>query len=335
MHQLFPLCLLVAAAVASPATYQMLETSHDKIIRYINNVANTTWKAGRNFHPSEMERINSLFGLDLEMTRAFNKKYLKYKEVVVRDDLPDHFDPTKKWPKCKSLTEVRDQSNCGSCWAFGSVEAMTDRICIKGGGEVHISAQDLTSCCSFCGNGCQGGSHSAAWYWYTTGGVVTGGQYGSNQGCMPYALPKCDHYVTGKYKKCPKVGDTPRCNDTCVAGYPKTYVQDKHYGNSTYGIKGVQQIAQELVDHGPVTAGINLYADFLTYKSGIYQHKTGSLLGAHAIKIIGYGVENGVEYWQATNSWNEDWGDKGFFKILKGKDESGVEELVIAGLPRL
>ncbi|XP_012938908.2 cathepsin B-like cysteine proteinase [Aplysia californica] len=272
----------------------------------------------------------------MKLNKAFNREFLKYKEVWVMDDLPKEFDPRKKWPKCQSLSEVRDQSDCGSCWAFGSVEAMTDRICIKGGGAVHISAEEVNSCCDYCGGGCDGGSPSAAWNYYVKFGVVSGGQYGTKQGCLPYSLPHCDHHVKGKYKPCgPGMFPTPKCTKTCEAGYPKTFQQDKHYGATTYGVSGVDQIAQELVSHGPVTAAFEVYEDFPSYKSGVYKHTHGEYLGAHAIKIIGYGVENGQDYWLVTNSWNEDWGDKGYFKIAKGTDECGIEDSVVTGLPKL
>ena len=59
-----------------------------------------------------------------------------------------------------------------------------------------------------------------------------------------------------------------------------------------------------------------------------------SILGGHAIRILGWGEENGTPYWLVANSWNYDWGDKGTFKILRGSDHCGIESGVVAGLPQ-
>lgn len=78
-----------------------------------------------------------------------------------------------------------------------------------------------------------------------------------------------------------------------------------------------------------------VHTDFLTYKEGVYEHTHGSVVGKHAIKIVGWGVENKTPYWLVANSWNEDWGDKGFFKIRRGDNECGIEDEVVAGIPLL
>lgn len=91
--------------------------------------------------------------------------------------------------------------------------------------------------------------------------------------------------------------------------------------------------------------------------SGVYKHVTGSELGGHAVKILGWGTENGSPYWLVANSWNSDWGDKGknehrtphqshshwssclcflgYFKILRGQNECGIESEMVAGIPQL
>lgn len=85
--------------------------------------------------------------------------------------------------------------------------------------------------------------------------------------------------------------------------------------------------------NGPIEVSFTVYADFEAYKSGVYEHKTGSELGGHAVKMLGWGVEDGTPYWLVANSWNESWGDHGFFKIIRGKNECGIEASAVAGAP--
>lgn len=69
--------------------------------------------------------------------------------------------------------------------------------------------------------------------------------------------------------------------------------------------------------------------------TGVYQHKSGAPLGGHAIKLLGWGTEDGTPYWLVANSWNPDWGDQGFFKILRGRDECGIESNIVAGMMKV
>jgi cathepsin B len=85
--------------------------------------------------------------------------------------------------------------------------------------------------------------------------------------------------------------------------------------------------------HGPVEAAFTVYSDFMNYKSGVYKHTTGTEEGGHAVKILGWGVENGEDYWLVANSWSTSWGMDGYFKILKGVNECGIESQIVAGLP--
>jgi cathepsin B len=85
--------------------------------------------------------------------------------------------------------------------------------------------------------------------------------------------------------------------------------------------------------NGPVEVSFTVYEDFVNYKEGVYQHVHGSQLGGHAVRMLGWGEENGTPYWLVANSWNNDWGDKGLFKILRGENECGIEGSVVAGMP--
>ncbi|GFR96986.1 cathepsin B [Elysia marginata] len=336
MRFLSVICLLGFVAAAFAATLDPAPLS-DAQIDLINNDPTSTWKAGRNFNANQLKYVKNLLGVDMEANALYNQLHMRVAEDASYEvnDLPETFDPREKWPNCKSIKEVRDQANCGSCWAFGSVEAMSDRICVSSGKNVHISAEDVLSCCRNCGNGCNGGYPGAAWSYFVNTGVVTGGQYGTKQGCQPYELAPCDHHVSGHLKNCTDpISPTPKCHKNCLPGYEKSFFNDKHYGTDSYRVRGVQKIMEELYTRGPVTAAFYVYSDFLSYKSGVYTHKHGSMLGGHAIKIIGWGKEDGQDYWLVANSWNEDWGDKGFFKIAKGQDECSIESQIVAGIPK-
>jgi len=258
-------------------------------------------------------------------------------------EIPPNFDSREKWPSCASIREIRDQGSCGSCWAFGAVEAMTDRYCIatKGNSQFRYSADNMVACCgilSLCGFGCNGGFPSSAWRYWQKHGIVSGGPYASDEGCQPYEIAPCEHHVPGPRPEC-KMEHTPKCVKQCESSYNVTYSTDLHYGLKVYSItSNVEQIQTEIMKNGPVEGTLNVYEDLLNYKSGVYHHVTGLKLGGHAIKILGWGEDaesGGTPYWLVANSWNYDWGDKGFFKILRGRGECGIESGISAGIPKV
>jgi cathepsin B len=146
-----------------------------------------------------------------------------------------------------------------------------------------------------------------------------------------------DHHVTGKYAPCgANEYPTPKCPRACDANstYTTPFAKDKHVFKSSYSIgSDPTQIQQEILTNGPVEAAFSVYADFESYKSGVYRHVTGDYLGGHAIKILGWGVDttSKLPYWLVANSWNTDWGEQGFFRILRGQDECGIEDSIVAG----
>ncbi|XP_028252376.1 cathepsin Bb [Parambassis ranga] len=328
MRLLFLLCGVVVITITCARPH--LPPLSAEMANFINK-ANTTWMAGLNFHDVDISYVKGLCGTIMKGPRlpqvVHNVESIK---------LPDSFDPRKQWPNCPTIKQIRDQGSCGSCWAFGAVEAISDRLCIHTGGKIslEISAEDLLTCCDDCGMGCFGGFPSAAWEYWEKKGIVTGGLYGSKVGCRPYTIESCEHHINGTRPPCHSIEDTPKCVQQCIDGYSPSYPKDKYFGKRTYNIPSDQeQIMTELYKNGPVEAAFDVYEDFLLYKSGVYQHVTGQMLGGHAIKILGWGEENGTPYWLAANSWNSDWGDKGFFKIKRGNDECGIESEVVAGMP--
>ena len=324
------LCVLAVSALAKERSFLDFKS----IIEHVNSVQKS-WKAGHNdyFQDMDLETIKGLMGT-LETPEEHK---LPTKEFEALQDIPEEFFSAEAWPKCDSIKEVRDQSTCGSCWAFGAVEAMSDRICIASGQtlQTRISSEDLLSCCGIsCGQGCNGGYPSAAWNFFKNSGIVTGYLYNDKKWCSPYAFAPCDHHVDGKYGPCGASKPTPKCEKTCTGG--QDYGKDKWHADSVYSVPSqVAKIQTEIMTHGPVEAAFTVYADFPTYKSGVYHHTTGSALGGHAIKIVGWGVESGTPYWLVANSWNEGWGNNGFFRIRRGNNECGIEGQIVAGIPKL
>merc|ERR1712194_41431 len=305
------------------------------------NAASTTWTAEAPARFQTLEDVKTLCGTILKGDATY-KEFLdeKTEQEIPNEQIPTDFDVRTAWPKCAGVSgHIRDQSACGSCWAFGSTEAFNDRRCIATGDTTLLSAEDTAANCGLlqCASmGCGGGHPGAAWNWFKSQGVVTGGDYddvGKGATCGPYTLAPCAHHVpaTSKYPTCPTNEYSTPSLKACQQGYSKSYSVDKIKASGSYSLSGVAKIQSDIVQYGSVTAAFTVYSDFPTYKSGVYKHTTGSALGGHAVKILGWGVESGQDYWLVANSWNEQWGDQGLFKIARGTNECGIESQISSG----
>ena len=327
--------LFISFSINSKYISQEYLSYQKELVKKINS-HKTTWKA--KLFPVD---IRPLLGVLINPeTNTFYEERLSIptRNVTPIEGLPENFDLREQYPYCNSLLEIRDQSSCGSCWAVASVETMSDRHCIisKGLQKPILSSYAVISCCSLCGKGCAGGLPYEAFIYWVGAGIPTGGDYGDKETCMPYFLPKCNHHMndTG-LPDCPKDVETPKCNKTCQERYDKTYDEDRYFGSEYYTVKGEEQIKTEIYERGSIEASFLVYEDFINYSEGVYQHVEGEALGGHAIKIIRWGIENGVKYWLCVNSWNEFWGDHGTFKILRGEDHCGIEKSIVTGMPKL
>lgn len=324
--------LLAFAAIAINRKFYAHEEYHvrlGKIADHVNSM-NVGWKAHApsRFHKVSLEAIKSLMGTKLD--KVEDLPYANYEGVQA----PDAFDSRTQWPNCASIPEIRDQSTCGSCWAFGAAEAMSDRVCINSNQQTQtrISPEDLLDCCYSCGQGCNGGYPGAAWNYWKNTGIVSGDLYGDTVYCKPYSFPPCAHHVTSsKYPPCGPSQPTPACKKQCTASSGRTYATDIIKGKSAYNVAGEKTMMNEISSKGPMEIAMTVYEDFLSYKTGVYKHVTGQALGGHAMRVIGYGTENNQKYWLVTNSWNESWGDNGYIKILRGVNECGIEGQGVAG----
>jgi len=285
------------------------------------NRKNVGWVAGDNpvFKGLEMGEIKSLFGWN----KAAEKRLPGKPSIDSTLAIPTSFTAAQNWPSCTTIGHIYNQARCGSCWAFGGVEAAADRFCIASKGQFNqaLAFAQVVECDNDA-DGCEGGSTYAVWTFLSNNGVVT-------DACYPYYVPTCPP----AQQPCLNFVPTPDCwtNNTCANKQPWKVYQ---IGN-TYNLDSVEDMQKDIMTKGPIEACFSVYEDFLSYKSGVYQHTSGSYLGGHCIKIQGWGVEGGQPYWLANNQWTDYWGDKGQFKILRGSDECGIEDDVAAGDPQL
>merc|ERR1712188_277502 len=91
------------------------------------------------------------------------------------------------------------------------------------------------------------------------------------------------------------------------------------------------EIQKAIMAGGPMEVAFTVYADFENYASGIYHHVSGEPVGGHAVKVVGWGVEDGTKYWKIANSWNPYWGEKGYFRIKFG--EGGIDDQAVGSSP--
>jgi len=342
---------IVSALAVAAGALRLDEPVHDAAAIAAINAGGHGWTAGVNsrFEGYTLADASALMGTITSgprkvKARANLSKYPGAPSFVTA--APTNFSVMDAFPACANVSgHIRDQSDCGSCWAMSSTEAFNDRMCITHGYNALLSVQDTASCCSpshGCpgSNGCDGGMPEEAWQYFVDTGVVTGDDYdgvGKGTSCFPYQLPFCSHHEPGKYPACSQTEfNTPACpldngKGCSEASYGTAWAKDKHHAKTAYNFNSIAEIESDLQAYGSVTAAFTVYSDFLTYKSGIYKHTTGAALGGHAVKIVGWGNEGGREYWLVANSWNSGWGDNGFFKIAKGVNECGIEDDVCAG----
>eukprot|EP01017_Pseudomicrothorax_dubius_P024776 TRINITY_DN2633_c0_g1_i2.p1 TRINITY_DN2633_c0_g1~~TRINITY_DN2633_c0_g1_i2.p1 ORF type:complete len:256 (+),score=37.13 TRINITY_DN2633_c0_g1_i2:61-768(+) len=218
-----------------------------------------------------------------------------------------HGDSRDTFPGC--IHPIRDQEKCGASWAFSTTGALSDRLCAFSLGRINVvlSPQTLISC-DTTDQACDGGHIDRAWLFLEKYGTVS-------DSCFSY------YSSSGIPFKCPYVLN---CDD-----FQPVKVYSALRGKSRAFVTP-SAIKTSIFDYGSLAATFQVYQDFMSYEGGIYHHVAGQLVGTQFVKIIGWGQENGVNYWIVANSWGTSWGEQGYFRIREG--ECGIDKYAVAGI---
>ncbi|XP_061962492.1 cathepsin B-like protease 3 [Populus nigra] len=216
----FPTLLLLLAAISQataeePVSKLKLNSRilQDSIVQKVNENPKAGWEATMNPQFSNYSVGEFKYLLGVKQTPRKELRGVPLLRHPKSMKLPIEFDARTAWPHCSTIGRILGHflpaciawfsvfffGHCGSCWAFGAVESLSDRFCIHYGMNLSLSVNDLLACCGWmCGAGCDGGSPIDAWRYFVQSGVVT--EEVQVSGLSYYFDPDFAHYKSGVYK---------------------------------------------------------------------------------------------------------------------------------------
>ena len=265
-----------------------------KIIQDWNSNSNHTHTLGINKFMDKYDyEFSSTTCWDIKKTYGCSSQIYPSKNSV-----PDSID----WVEKQVVTPVKNQGQCGSCWAFSTTGAIESVWKLKTDQLISLSEQQLIDCSFKYGDlGCRGGLPDNAFDFVIDNGICSEDEY-TYKAVRESCNIECETVVN--------ISD-------CVDVYPNN-----------------QLALKEAVSQQPVSVAIEADTKvFQFYSSGVITSLDCGTNLDHAVLVVGYGTDNGVDYWKVKNSWGESWGEEGYVRILRSDSTNDPGICGIASQP--
>eukprot|EP00121_Abeoforma_whisleri_P003770 Awhi_evm1s3393 len=245
------------------------------------------------------------------------------------ESFPDNFhwgDVDGKNYLTKNLNQHIPQY-CGSCWAHGALSSLGDRIKIARdakGIDVNLAVQFILNCGTEVAGSCNGGSHTGTYNF-----IKNFAGHVPYDTCLQYEA--CSHDSDEENCKmkdysCNAANTCRTCSTfTSSGGYCSGLTQYPNATIAEYGhVRGEKEMMAEIYKRGPIACGVDA-GPLDKYEGGIIDNDEAKSID-HIISIVGWGTsDEGVPFWHVRNSWGEYWGEMGYFRAVRGRNQLGLE----------